>query len=72
MMFTIDNKITELRSQRKVTQEELAVAVGVSRQTINALEKGSYVPSLVLAMQISNYFRMSVEEIFTLTKLSTE
>ncbi len=72
MMFTIDNKITELRTQRKVTQEELAGAVGVSRQTMSALEKGSYVPSLVLAMQISNYFQMKVEEVFTLTKLSAD
>lgn len=70
MLFTIQNKISELRSIRKVTQEELAQAVGVSRQTINALEKGNYIPSLVLAMRISNYFQMKVEDVFSLINLN--
>ena len=66
MSFTIQNKITELRNKRGITQEELANAVDVSRQTIIALEKGSYTPSLLLAMRISLYFELPVETIFSL------
>lgn len=51
---------------KNVTQEELALAVSVSRQTINALEKGKYVPSTVLSLKIARYFEKSVEEIFEL------
>lgn len=66
MSFTIQNKITELRNKRGITQEELAKAVDVSRQTIIALEKGSYTPSLLLAMRICAYFELSIEQVFSL------
>ena len=56
-----------LRTKKEATQEDLASAVGVSRQTIIALEKGNYVPSLLLALKISHFFGMPVEKIFTLT-----
>ena len=57
-------KIPELRRERKLSQEELALAVGVTRQTITSLEVGKYTASLVLAYKIAKYFGKSIEEIF--------
>jgi len=60
----LKNRIRELRNQRGITQEELAEAVGVTRQTIIAIEKGRYDPSLRLAFKIARFFKKSIEEIF--------
>lgn len=60
------NTIKIQRAILNITQEDLAKAIGVSRQTINALEAGRYVPSTVLAMKISKYFGKKIEEIFEL------
>ena len=49
---------------RDVTQEELALALEVSRQTVSSLEKGRYNPSIILAFRISRYFNLPIEEIF--------
>ena len=57
-------RIQELRKQNKVTQEELALALGVTRQTIISLEKGKYNASLQLAFKISRFFGKSIEDIF--------
>ena len=57
-------RIQELRKQNKVTQEELALALGVTRQTIISLENGKYNASLQLAFKISRFFRKSIEDIF--------
>ena len=57
-------KIQELRKQNKVTQEELALALGVTRQTIISLENGKYNASLQLAFKISRFFGKSIEDIF--------
>ena len=54
----------EIRKQRGIKQEELAAALGVSRQTIGSLENGRYNPSIILAFKIAQYFEMSIEEIF--------
>ncbi len=62
----IKNTIKQLRLDKNITQEDLADILNVSRQTIIAIEKGNYVPSLLLAMQIAKYFNKSVEEIFSL------
>lgn len=51
----------------QVTQEELAAQVNVSRQTIIALEKGNYTPSILLALKIAGFFKMPVEELFTIS-----
>ena len=59
-------RIQELRRQRKITQEELANAVGVSRQTIISIENGKYTASLVLAYKIACFFDLSVEDAFGL------
>lgn len=58
------SKIRELRKEQKVTQDELAEAVGVTRQTIISLENGKYNASLQLAHRISKYFGMQIEEVF--------
>ena len=57
-------KIQELRKQNKVTQEELAAALGVTRQTIISLENGKFNASLQLAFKIARFFERSIEEIF--------
>jgi putative transcriptional regulator len=66
MKETVANTLSELRTRRGITQEKLAEAVGVTRQTIIALEKGNYVPSVFLALKLAVYFHVPVEEIFTL------
>lgn len=60
------NRIKVERAIKNITQEELAKAVGVSRQTINAIELGKYVPSTVLSLKIGKYFEKRIEEIFEL------
>ena len=60
----VKTKIAQLRKERKLTQEELARAVGVSRQTIISIENGKYTASLVLAYKIARYFGMLIEEVF--------
>ncbi len=57
-------KIKELRKQRKISQDELASAVDVTRQTITSIECGKYTASLVLAYKISRYFNLTIEEVF--------
>lgn len=64
MSSVIKNRVRELRARADLTQGELAEQVGVTRQTIVALEKGSYTPSLLLAMNIAEVFELSIEEIF--------
>ena len=58
------NQLEEIRKQRGMTQEELAAALEVSRQTIGSLENGRYNPSIVLAFKIARFFGMSIEDIF--------
>lgn len=58
------NRLEELRKQRGIKQEDLAVALEVSRQTIGSLENGRYNPSILLAFKIARFFDMSIEEIF--------
>ena len=58
------NKIKVFRAMNDLTQDSLAHAIGVNRQTILAIEKGKYVPSLDLAFKIARYFKVNVEEVF--------
>lgn len=62
-------KIRELRKQRKMSQEELADAVGTTRQTITSIEVGKYTASLTLAYKIAHFFGMSIEEVFDFSDL---
>lgn len=57
-------KIAELRKANKLSQEKLALAVGVTRQTITSLEVGKYIASLPLAYKIVHYFGLTIEEVF--------
>lgn len=60
----LQTKIQEYRKERKITQNELADAVNVTRQTIISLENGKYKASLVLAHKIAQFFEVSIEELF--------
>lgn len=60
----INNRVFELRKEKNVTQEDLAKTLGVSRQTIIAIEKGNYIPSLLLGIKIARFFKMTVEDLF--------
>ena len=62
------NRVKELRNARGWTQEELAKAVGVSRQSINSIERERYVPSLMLALTFAQVFGCTADQIFTLEK----
>lgn len=63
-------KIKELRKQRKISQEELALAVGTTRQTITSIEVGKYTASLVLAYKIARYFDLTIEEVFDFSEFN--
>ncbi len=60
----LKNKIKIFRAIHNLTQEELAQKIGVSRQTINSIEKGKYVPSVVIALKMARVFNAKVEDIF--------
>ena len=60
------NRIRVARAEVRMTQQQLADAIGVSRQTINAIESGKFVPSTVLALKMAQIFEKPVEEIFML------
>lgn len=62
----VTNQVYAYRVKMKVTQEEFAQAVGVTRQTVIAIEKGNYTPSVFLALKIAAFFKVSVEEVFSL------
>jgi len=60
----IINKVYEFQKEKEVTQEQFAEEVGITRQTVIAIEKGNYTPSVLLALKIAKYFKKRVEEIF--------
>ncbi|ALC81603.1 XRE family transcriptional regulator [Bacillus gobiensis] len=62
----INNKVKELRARFDLSQEKLANRVGVTRQTIAALEKGDYIPSLLLGLKICKEFELKMEDVFWL------
>jgi putative transcriptional regulator len=68
MTPTIKNRVRELRTERGWTQQDLASAVGVSRQSINSIERERYIPSLELALTFARVFGKSTDEIFSLEK----
>jgi len=65
----LKTKIQELRKKHKLSQEELALAVGVTRQTITSLECEKYTASLVLAYKIARYFHMAIEDVFDFSEV---
>lgn len=62
----LNNKIKIHRVIKNISQEELAIAIGVTRKTINTIETGKYIPSTVIALKIARYFQTTVEDIFEL------
>lgn len=60
----MENKVEELRKKAGIRQDEFAKILGVSRQTISALETGKYNPSILLAHKIAKYFKTSIEQVF--------
>ena len=62
--WAMENKLKELRLQSKVSQSALADALSVSRQTINSIENGKFDPSLTLAMKLTRFLKVSLDEIF--------
>ena len=67
-MTTVRNRVKELREAKDWTQQDLADQVGVSRQSINSIERNRYVPSLELALMFARVFGVSTDEIFKLEK----
>lgn len=65
----MNTKIKELRKQHKISQDELAAAVGVTRQTITSIECEKYTASLVLAYKIAHYFNLTIEEVFNFSDI---
>ncbi|MBA3789324.1 helix-turn-helix transcriptional regulator [Patescibacteria group bacterium] len=68
MERVVINVLNEVRNTHGMTQEALAEKVGVSRQTIIAIEKGKYTPSVSLALRLAHAFSMRVEDLFSLSK----
>lgn len=68
----MDTRIKELRKERKISQEQLALAVGTTRQTITSIEVGKYTASLALAYKIAHYFGLTIEEVFDFSEIDTE
>lgn len=62
----LSNRLKILRAERDLTQEALAQGIGVTRKSINAIEKKRMVPSVVMALKLAEYFQVPVEEIFAL------
>lgn len=62
-------RIPELRRQHKISQEELAMAMGVSRQTITSIEVGKYTASLPLAWKIAHFFGLRIEDVFDFSEV---
>lgn len=68
----MNTRIKELRKERKISQEQLAFAVGTTRQTITSIEVGKYTASLALAYKIARYFDLTIEEVFDFSDLDSE
>jgi putative transcriptional regulator len=66
MKDIVSNSVYDLRSASGATQEELARAIGVTRQTIISIEKGNYTPSMLLGLKMAKYFNKPLEEIFNI------
>lgn len=62
--MNVKNRLEEIRKAKGITQEELANALEVSRQTVGSLENGRYNPSIILAFKIARFFEVSIEEVF--------
>lgn len=71
MNSQLDNHIAKLRAQRKISQQQLADEIGVSRKTISTVETGRFTPSVVIALKLANYFDVPAERIFELRRVES-
>ncbi len=71
-VFGIKTRIRELRKERRLSQEQLAFAVGTTRQTITSIEVGKYTASLALAYKIARYFGLAIEDVFDFSEIDEE
>lgn len=67
MSKPLTNRIHVLRAEKRMSQSDLAEAIGVSRKTISTIEVGRFVPSTVIALKLARFFDVRVEDVFTLT-----
>lgn len=67
MSGLLNNRIRVYRAEHRLSQSDLADAIGVTRKTISTIEVGRFVPSTIIALKIARYFKAPVEEIFSLT-----
>jgi putative transcriptional regulator len=67
MSDVLHNRIRVFRAEHRMSQEDLAAAIGVSRKTINTVESGRFIPSTVIALRIARFFKVPVEDVFSLT-----
>jgi len=68
MIERVENTVSKFRHEKNMTQEALAEVLGVTRQTIIAIEKGNYTPSVLLAIKTARFFKVPVEQIFSVKK----
>ena len=66
MSTKLENRIRVFRAEHRLSQSDLANHIGVSRKTISTIEVGRFIPSTIIALKIAHYFRVPVEEIFSL------
>ena len=71
-MISIKNRIRELRKAKNLSQEELALAVGTTRQTITSIEVEKYTASLALAYKIARFFELPIEQVFDFSDIDAE
>ena len=69
MNQVLHNRIRVFRAEHRMSQSELAEAIGVSRKTISTIEVGRFIPSIVICLKIAGYFGVAVEEIFSLREI---
>ncbi|TES93088.1 MAG: transcriptional regulator [Candidatus Cloacimonadota bacterium] len=60
----LGNRLKEWRAKKDITQEELAIRINMSRQSINAIERGRFVPSILTALKMANFFETKIENLF--------
>jgi putative transcriptional regulator len=70
MSDILHNRIRVFRAEHRMSQEDLAAAIGVSRKTISTVESGRFIPSTIIALRIARFFKVPVEEVFSLTDCS--
>jgi len=69
MNVKLENRIRVFRAEHRLSQSDLADQIGVSRKTISTIEVGRFIPSTIIALKIARYFKVAVEDIFTLKEV---